>query len=1108
VGETPTGALRARRTVLAVTVVVAVTLGFFAFAPSASAHHPEIDGAVQCDDGGGYLVEFLSESWQKSGGNQGGGANPDIRISYRLRLDGGSPSGWIDLDANPAYRYTSQNGYQFTDTFALADATTGNRVQLRAYAAANWGNGQGGGQTTESDWIDFPGHCEEPGVPDVSSSVACTGGDGVVTIELANNGGTESVEFVVTDPRDTTSTTITLDPGQSDTVELAGFSDGGYTISVTADGEPFDQDVIVACDQPGEPDVSSSLECVDGDGDVTITLANTGGTESLVFVVTDPRDQSTDTRTVSPGASTTVVLSGFDDGTHTVGVTADGSAYDQTVEVACDRPGEPEVDNEVECVDGNGDVTITLANAGGDVDVVFVVTDPRDQSTEQRTVSPGDSTTVVLSGFDDGSYTVGVTADGESFDQPVEVACDVPGVPEVSSEVECVDGDGDIAITLANTGGTESIEFVVTDPRDGTTVTRTVDVGDSTSVVLEGFGDGTHTIGITADGNAVDQTVEVACDRPGEPAVDSNVECIDRDGDVTITLSNTGGDKQVIFKVTDPRDGTVATRSVNPGKSKTVVLEGFTDGTHTIAVTAQGSSFDQTVEVACDVPGVPEVETSGTCIEGDGVVKITLRNTGGDKPVEFIVTDPRDGSTQERTLDPGETDAVALEDLADGTYTIEVTADGVKFNQVVDVACDRPGEPEVDSEVECDAGDGDVAITLANTGGDDPVEFVVTDPRDGSTVTRTVDVGDSTTVVLEGFDDGTHTIGVTADGAELDVTVDVACDVPGVPEVDASAECVDFDGEITITLANTDGTEPIEFVVTDPRDDSTVTRTVDVGDTATVELVGFADGTHTIGVTADGVELDQTVDVDCDRPGVPAAAAAAECTAEGGEITVTLENTSPAGEAESIVFVVTDPRDGSETTEAVQAGESKTVVLTGFADGEHAIGVTADGEVLDAVEVTVDCAQPYIDGFTLQCTEGGVILTLGNSGTVPVEVSILVDDVEIATATIPAGDVSDILIPLDEDQKATIKVTSGDDVLVDTSVDFDCTKPEEPTTTTTTERPIETRVLAGGAELGEPRVAGAALPVTGSSLGLAGLGLLLLAVGAGVLVVRRHARED
>jgi hypothetical protein len=61
-------------------------------------------------------------------------------------------------------------------------------------------------------------------------------------------------------------------------------------------------------------------------------------------------------------------------------------------------------------------------------------------------------------------------------------------------------------------------------------------------------------------------------------------------------------------------------------------------------------------------------------------------------------------------------------------------------------------------------------------------------------------------------------------------------------------------------------------------------------------------------------------------------------------------------------------------------------------------------------------------------------------------------------------------------------------VLVDTSVDVDCTKPEEPTTTTTTEQPIETRVLAGGAEAAEPRVAAAALPVTGSNLGLAGLG--------------------
>jgi hypothetical protein len=234
-----------------------------------------------------------------------------------------------------------------------------------------------------------------------------------------------------------------------------------------------------------------------------------------------------------------------------------------------------------------------------------------------------------------------------------------------------------------------------------------------------------------------------------------------------------------------------------------------------------------------------------------------------------------------------------------------------------------------------------------------------------------------------------------------------------------------------------------------------------------------------------------------------------ECAAEGGLVTVTLQNLSAAGEAEAVIFVVTDPRDGSETAEAVQAGATKTVVLEGFAEGPYTIEVTADGEPLVALDVVVDCGLPFTDGLTLECAEGGVIVTVGNAGTVPVELDVLVDDVPVALVTVPAGDSSEVFIPLDEDQNANIKVLEGSTVLLDTDVDLDCEEPEPFTTTTTTDDTpgIETRVLSGSAELAAPapvEVASSTLPVTGTGLGLAGAGVVLLVLGGGLLVVRRR----
>ena len=833
----------------AVSLVLAVFIGFLTFAPAASAHHPEVSAETECDTAGdGFIVSFESVSWQTSGGNGGGGANPHIDIKYRLRTDGGSPTSWTTLTWKTGYRYTAENDYRFSDTFPIADLAQGNEVQVRATAVSDWGNGADGGQNTDTEWIDLPTNCQPPGSPSVGSSVACA----------------------------------------------------------------------------------------NGNGDVTISLANTAvaGAKSVTFVVTDPRTNATTTRTLAPGATDTVVLTGFPDGPVTIPVTADTIHHDQTLTVACDRPGTPSVSAQIACANGNGDVTVAIANTGGDLPVTFVVTDPRTNATTTKTLAPGESSTVVLTGFPDGPLTIPVTANQVAYDQTVTVACDRPGVPSVSAANACTDGDGEISITLANTGGDLPVTFVVTDPRTNATTTKVVAPGGSEVVKLSGFPDGVVTIPVTTDGTKADQTLTVACDIPGTPQVGAGSVCTSGNGDVTITLANTAGNQSIVFTVTDPRTNAVTTRTVAPSASATVTLTGFPDGTVTIPVTADEVSLDQTLTISCDVPGVPRV---------------------------------------------------------------------------------------------------------------------VTDPH-----------------------------------------------------------CVDFDGDVLVTLANVGGTEPIAFVVTDPRDGSTTTRTVAVGESATVTLSGFPDGVHTIGITADGKVLDATITVDCDRPGTPAVFHDIECAALGGEVLVTLANSSPVGEAEPITFAVTDPRDPAIVTLlTLAAGESGVVTIDSLPDGTYSVPVSADGVALAPIDLTVDCQQPVVDAISMTCSTVGQTVTISNTGGTDSTVSVLKDDVLVTDVLVPADDQVEVVVPMAEDETATIVVVDGETELARRTVTQDCeeevtttttqpdgsttTVPTTPTTVPDTEVPAQ--VLSEGVTR-DPAVQSGTLPVTGANpFGLVLLGAALVAFG-------------
>ncbi len=714
----------------------------------------------------------------------------------------------------------------------------------------------------------------------------------------------------------------------------------------------------------------------------------------------------------------------------------------------------------------------------------------------------------------------GQTTDGDWLDFPAN--CQHPGTPTVTSSVACVAGDGTITITLANNGdaNTKPVHFEVTNPKDNSVTTRDVAVGQTDTVTLTGFGDGAVTIPVTADGIHHDQTLTVKCDRPGVPAVSATVACANGNGDVTVTLSNTGGDLPITFVVTDPRTNTPTTKVVAPGQTTTVVLAGFADGPVTIPVTADGAHQDQTVTVKCDRPGQPTVTSTVACANGNGDVTVTLANTGGDLPVTFVVTDPRTGTPTTKTLAPGQTDTVTLAGFADGPVTIPVTADGFAADQHLTVHCDGPGVPNVSSGVVCASGNGDVTVTLANTGGNQPIVFVVTDPRTGTPTTKSVAPGASASVTLTGFADGPVTIPVTADGVALDQTLTVHCDVPGVPAVSVSEICANFDGNVTVTLGNTGGTEPIVFVVTDPRTNAKTTKTVAVGDSASVTLAGFPDGPVTIPVTADGKAMNQSVTVDCDRPGTPSVYHDEACTATGGEVTVSLKNNSAVGTAQPIAFVVTDPRDGQTTALTLAPGESGQITLEGMADGTYVIPVTADGVPQPSVEVTIDCQQPEVTTITEDCENGGQVVAIENKGGSPVDVTVAKNGTSVKDVTVPANGSTKVLVPMTPSETATITVTQGSTVIDSREVTHGCEPATTTTTTpasTTTTTPGSTTTVApstdpstppttaDAAVLGDTVTKSGSLPVTGSnSAGLGILGLCLAAAGFCLLQASRR----
>jgi uncharacterized repeat protein (TIGR01451 family) len=664
---------------------------------------------------------------------------------------------------------------------------------------------------------------------------------------------------------------------------------------------------------PSQPGVARSVSCVNtapgnGSGTVVVTLTNAAGPYGApvtfkVFAV----DQTTGgtNYVVNSGATTPVTFTGIADGSHFVKVLVVGPPEvdkTQNFDVDCDSPL-PSVTKSATCANGNGEVVVTLTNAGGEA-VTFKVTNPTTLAVEDVVVNANSFKTRTFSGFADGTYTVTIKVGAADYSQTFTVDCDHPA-PSASSTVACANNDGSVTVLLTNTG-TESVVFHITNPANNVVENVTVGIGATVPRTYSGFSDGTNKVTIDADGKDYSQTFTVKCDTA--PSFSHTETCVNGDGKVDVTMKNDGDDVNAVFILNG------VTYTLAPGITQVVTIGNLADGSYTIPLFVNGADKKFTIVVDCDRPGQPAVEIATSCVNEDGQVIVTLKNIGGQLPIVFTV------QSTNYTVPANSNLLVTVSGVLDGPgQIINIKQGATDFSKPVNFSCDKA--PTIDRIQTCVEGtggvsNGQVVITLHNNGDDVPVTFTV------GTTQYTVAPKGFTNVTVGGLADGLNHITVTAPGYDLSFDITVACDHPGDGTATVVPACVNADGQLTITLVATGGEKPIDFTV------QGVHYSVAPGATLPVVLSGLLDGNTPIEIHAGLKDLSFVASTSCDL--APTFSYVQACANFDDTVTVTLAN---PGDDVNVLFTV----NGVDYT--LVPGQTFPVLVGPLADGVNTITI-------------------------------------------------------------------------------------------------------------------------------------------------------------------------
>lgn len=255
------------------------------------------------------------------------------------------------------------------------------------------------------------------------------------------------------------------------------------------------------------PDVTTAVSCLAESGRIDVALMNNGAARATYEVTigrVGPR-----TRSIEPGSSARVTVTGRRDGPIEIIVSRDGvEIHRSTQTVACKPVVEAAV--AVSCAGGSGRFDIALVNPTQTTQDYAI--NVQGLAPRTRTLAPNANITVIVSGRRDNDYLIVVNRGGTEVLRDIfEVRCAPLPAEEVQLSTSCLAGNGRVDVDLWNPTSTAAVYEVLIGslaPR-----TRTIAPNATSTVTATGRADGELPVVVRRNGEQVLGTsVTIACD--------------------------------------------------------------------------------------------------------------------------------------------------------------------------------------------------------------------------------------------------------------------------------------------------------------------------------------------------------------------------------------------------------------------------------------------------------------------------------------------------------------------------------------------------------------------------------------------------------------------
>ncbi|PCJ97741.1 MAG: hypothetical protein COA50_04700, partial [Flavobacteriaceae bacterium] len=574
--------------------------------------------------------------------------------------------------------------------------------------------------------------------------------DVVVTVV---DGNTPFV-FQIIAPSAIAATSIT-----GNTADFDGLAPNTYTFRVTDNkgcfyDESFTITPVVPINVVGQ--LVSNITCFsDTDGEALFTVS--GFNTNYDYSITGPATFSGTAET-----STTIPLTGLDDGTYTITITDNDTNCTDTVSVTIDAPSAAltlsATETQPTCL---ADGSVVLAATGGWGGNSYTLTNP--DTTTFGTNTTGSFANLIQTGL----YTATVT-DVNNCIVTTTFTLDpaVAPVVQITPNDVCYDSLNGLTLTAnVTSGGDGNYEYSLNGG-----------VYD-TNNIFSGLSPGTHTITVR-DGKDCTDTDTITINP--ELVVSASAANIFACGTTTdITIAAAGGDGNIVYAVV--ADG-VTPVSGDFGASSSITVTGIGDYDVYVrdnngVVSFCESSFD--INIAQDAPVAIAVSNNPILCSGEATATITIAASGGESPYEFSIDN---GATYQTSN--------TFVNQAAGSYNIRVrdlhNCDVTQIYTITEPFT-LSASAGVTELIECNPPAGaEVRITNAQ-GGTAPYQYSF----DGGTTYGATSIG----FLLP----GTHTVYIR-DANNCDFPMSVTVDPQPTPPNATATVDYDCDGEGVITV--------------------------------------------------------------------------------------------------------------------------------------------------------------------------------------------------------------------------------------------------------------------------------------------------------------------